>query len=300
MRGFLKFLLIFFGILFLSAWLAPILFKFLPFKFEKIFNRLIMISSLAAILAFVRVRKETFAEYGLIWQGNSGRWLLQGFVAGVGTLFAVTLFRLGTDYAHVSWPDKSWLKIIGIFVNALGAGLLIGLLEEFFFRGFFQGLLAKRFQLPILFSILLTNIFYASLHFISKKKVFIGSDPGFSDSLKLMAAPFHSLASWSEIWPAFVGLFIFGCILSSLWIRTRSLYASIGLHAGCVFFVKMDGLFIGIDGPGNLWMGTKLFYDGVAGWLFLILLAVLLRQWIRPGPQVKTAVPQGGLYAAPS
>lgn len=298
MRGFLKFLLIFFGILLVSAVLAPILFKFLPFKFEKIFNRLIMIGTLGAALLFVRVRRETFAGYGLLWQSSSKRWLLQGFFAGVAILLAITWFRLGTGYAHAAWPDKSWLQILGAFLNALGAGLLIGILEEFFFRGFFQGVLSKRFRLPLFISVVCTNLFYASLHFMSKKKIFIGPDPDFFDSLKLMAAPFLTLTDWSSVWPAFIGLFIFGCILSDLWIRTRSLYASIGLHAGCVFFVKMDGLFIGIDGTPDLWMGTKWFYDGAAGWLFLMLLAVLLRQWVRPDAVKKPSVPQGGAHAS--
>ena len=56
MKGFLRFVAVFVSILLLSAVLAPILYDFLPFKFERIFQRLVMVLALLALLIFVRIR----------------------------------------------------------------------------------------------------------------------------------------------------------------------------------------------------------------------------------------------------
>ena len=62
MKGFLKFIAIFASILIIAALLSPILYDFLPFKFERIFNRIVMIGTLLAIVIFVRVKKENLIQ----------------------------------------------------------------------------------------------------------------------------------------------------------------------------------------------------------------------------------------------
>lgn len=290
MRGFLKFLIVFSSILLLSAVLAPFLYDFLPwlgqffsddpefmqFKFEKIFNRLIMIGSLIAILKFVRIKKETFVKYGLDWSRERGSAFLKTFLISILVLSIFVFVRSSFGHALFQPKPLGFLGWVGAVFEVSIAVLLITVIEEFFFRGFIQSTLKDRFRFNLFFTVLITNVFYASLHFVSHKKPFVGSDPSIVDSFRIMAAPFMSVADIQGIWMAALGLFIFGVILSSLVIRSGSLYPSMGVHAGCVFFLKLDGKFV--EFLHNDWVsfwGSTQIYDGYLGWVFLIILGVL-------------------------
>lgn len=286
MKTVLKFIVILAVILLLSAFLAPILFDYLPFKFERIFNRLVMIFVLIAVFLFVRFRKETFHQYGLIWDQGSSPYFLKGFFAGFVTLFLAVVVEM--VFHHARWTFGANFEKVGFAViKNLSNAIVIGVIEEFFFRGAVFSFLRCRFSLAP--SLIATNVFYSLLHFINDKKPFIGSDPTFQDSLKLIAAPFASFAGWSAIWPGAVGLFLFGLILNGLFIRTKSLYPAIGLHAGCVFFVKMDGLFVDfVERSNTLIWGSNKIYDGSVGWVFLILLGWSLEKFLVTGKHAKT------------
>ena len=80
--------------------------------------------------------------------------------------------------------------------------------------------------------------------------------------------------------PGFLTLILAGAILGIAFLRTGTLYRSIGLHAGWIFWLKFYGL-IAIETPAarehsSLW-GTGKLFDG---WLaFMILLPVFLIFW---------------------
>ncbi len=282
MKSFLKFILVFSGILLLSAFLAPLLFKVLPFKFERIFNRLVMIFSLAAIVFFVRIRKQDLKNAGLIDVPRAKHFFLFSFASGFGILILLMFVKkffgmMNFNPMHLS--AGGWvLRVLG----DLFAALLIGVLEECFFRGFIFGRLKSAFRGAAAPAVITASVFYSILHFLHGKRPFIGPDPVFKDGLKLVFAPLNALADWPAFWPAAVGLFIFGVVLNLLYLRTRSLYAPIGLHAGCVFFVKLDGLFADSLGRNTLFWGSSKLYDGVMGWIFIAVLGAFLLMLLKP------------------
>ena len=206
MKGFLKFIVIFAAILLLSAVLAPFIFDLFPYKYGRIFNRLVMIFSIVAVFIFVRFRKETFVAYGMAWKKESLGLFGTGFWTGFGVLIVFTGISLLTGNAHVALRDYSaalWAKKL---IGCLGGAVLIGALEEFFFRGFiFSGLRDKIFRGSVPLAMVATSLFYSSLHFVSIRKPEISADPGFMDSLKLIAAPVQSFGDWQAVWPAFIG-----------------------------------------------------------------------------------------------
>lgn len=279
MKALLKFVLVFAGVLLLSAFLAPILHNFLPFKFGRIFNRLVMIFTLAAIIIFVRVRKEDLLSSGLIGRKDALYLFNVCFIAGFGIL--LILMAVETFFGVAAWKfaDVTWVTWAVSIIKAFFTGLLIGVIEETFFRGFVFAKLKRAFG-GVLPAVLVTSFFYSLIHFISGKKPFIGPDPVFKDSLRLMAAPFESLLHWQDYWTGAIGLFIFGIVLNFLYLRTRSLYSCIGLHAGCVFFIKLDGLFADSLSAGNLFWGTSKMYDGAAGWMALFSLLFFLNWFL--------------------
>ncbi|HOG23908.1 MAG TPA: CPBP family glutamic-type intramembrane protease [Candidatus Omnitrophota bacterium] len=282
MKGFIRFLVIFGSILLLSAFLTPFLYDFLPFKFERIFNRLVMIGTLLAIVIFVRIKKETLRRFGLLWEKNSLSLLAMGFLAGILTLLLTSALNIVFNNARFVIPSLSLMDWVSKVSLALATGLLIGVIEEFFFRGFIFRFLQKAFKNRVLMAVLVTCVFYSLIHFIGMKKIFIGPDPDFIDGLKLIGAPFVSLAEWPRFWPEAVGLFLFGFALNTAAYKSGSLYPSIGLHAGCVFFIRLDDLFIKFQGERTMFWGSKLVYDGVIGWVFLMLLACILYRTLRP------------------
>ncbi|MFA7001920.1 MAG: CPBP family intramembrane glutamic endopeptidase, partial [Candidatus Omnitrophota bacterium] len=282
----LKFLAVLAVILLASAVLAPLLFKILPFKFEKIFNRLVMIQTLAAVLVFVRFRRGMFGDYGLRWTDASLSGFLAAFETSVVVLTAYVGCLIGSGYAALRLHDLSALQWILKIANALLAAVVVGVLEEFFFRGFIYQSLRKSFAgksgtglslRPVIWAAVgCTSLFYSLLHFTSSEKPLIGPEPTVFDSFRLMAAPFASYTHWENLWPAVAGLFIFGVVLNALVLRTGSLYPAIGLHAGCVFFIKLDGAFADFFNKSTLLFGSSKLYDGVAGWGVLILVGVLI------------------------
>jgi membrane protease YdiL (CAAX protease family) len=291
MKSILKFTFCFFAILFASALLAPFLYRVFPklseflshyisfidadafdWKFERIYNRLVMIFSLAALFFAVRAKKFDFPKESIRWDKKISLQLFAfGFLWGMLLLVAIVVIKFLLGIIEWRMAEETlgfWLERIGM---SLLAAMVIGIIEEIFFRGFCFVTVLKRTKQNLLVTILIVNIFYAILHYVQGKKPFIGPEPSIIDGLKLMAAPFMSLADWQPILPGIVGLFIYGVILSYVYLKTRSLYPCIGIHAGCVFFLKVDGALFFHHAVNPLLYGSNNGYDGILGWITLII-----------------------------
>ena len=286
MKGFLKFIGVLAVILLLSAVLTPLFYNFFqtfhPFKFERIFNRIVMILSLVAVACFVRIKKETLMCYGLSWKPQSLRLLGKGFMAGVLILAVVGVFRVLFGQAVFAPDPHSWEEWIGKFSLTLATALLIGGMEEFFFRGFIFRSLMHLLKNRIFLSVMITTSFYAIIHFVGMKKIFVDSSPDLIDGLRLIGAPFLSLARWPKFWPEAVGLFHFGLALNGAAYRSGSLYLAIGFHTGCIFFVKLDDSFLQYPTGWTLFWGSKVLYDGLVGWFFLAVMTWVFWRILKP------------------
>lgn len=267
----IKFFLAAAAVLLLSAFLAPWIYSFAPYKFERILSRLIMVFSLVAAVVFVRVRRQDLETYGLSGQRWSWKHLWTGFAAGILTLGLLTLAELplGGRAIHLNLP--AFWKVFYKPLEYLVSAFLIGFIEECFFRAFIYQSLRKRWALPA--SLLAANIFYAAVHFFKGGNYPVPERPSPVDSFKIILHLGDAFLKPGEIWPSFLGLLLFGLILSYAFLKTGSLAMSIGLHAGCVFFLKIDNWFIAsVPGASTLLFGDKNLYSGLLGWLFLGLL----------------------------
>jgi len=280
---FLKFFLVFLVILLASAFLAPWIYQFSGFKFERILSRLVMIFSLLAIVCFIRWDFKGLSRYGLTWEQNrSFSFLSRGFIFGVvtlGLLTAVAIFLGGREFV----PRWKGFAVVSVkTIQYVFGAFLIGILEETFFRGFFYNRLRERW--PLFLSVAGTNVFYALLHFFKGGNYPIPANPGFTDSLKTMIHLLDPFLNPVQLIPVFLGLFLFGVILSYCYLKTNSLYLSIGLHAGCVFFLKVDGWFVGsVPNASLLIFGDKNLYDGLLGLFFFGLLFLFLWKHLKNG-----------------
>lgn len=268
---FLKALLIFIIILLLSAFLAPFIYKIAPFKFERILSRLVMVFSLLAIVFFVRIRRRDLEKYGFSAADNWLSLLRQGFAAGFLTLAVLTGLEILMGGRMIAPNLDPWWHMLIRTAEYVLASLVIGFTEELFFRGFLFTQI--RMKCPVGLSFAATNLVYAALHFFKGGTYPVPANPGFVDGLKVVAHLADSFLSPAAMWPTFLGLFLFGAMLSYAFQKTGSLYLSIGLHAGSVFFLKVDNWFVAsVPQASPLLFGDKNLHSGFLGWIFIGLL----------------------------
>lgn len=241
-------------------------------------TRLIMIQFLGVAFWYYRKADKTnlknvFLNYGLKWQKNiSAKSLATGFLLGLSVLVLLMCVevplgaRVLTLHVKSHWP----LQVI----EYIFAAFIIGFLEEFFFRGM---VFEKAKKVSLSFAFLFTSSFYALIHFLKAKHVPVGETATIHDSFRVIVGLLEPLGDPIGILPGFIGLFLFGIILSYAYHRTHSLYHSIGLHAGTVFFLKIDGFFVHINEQAPILIyGDKNVYTGILGWIFIALIGVIL------------------------
>lgn len=277
----LKFFLGFLVVLVVSTLLAPWFYTFLPFKFERILRRLIMIGTLGLVVWLLRARRGSLGELGLRWKKQSLAEWGRGFSIGILLVAVMTVCQgaLGARMWRLSEAD-GW-HWIGFFLKGFSGGVLIGIMEEFFFRGFLFLTFKELWNTKG--SLVLTNLIYALVHFFPKSKLAPGVEPTVVESFRLLGAmispsPGHLL----QILPSLAGLALFGLILSFAFLRTGTLYRSMGIHAGAVFCLKLNRRFMPeVSEKMNFLTGTKNLYDGAAGLAVLALAAFLAGRFLK-------------------
>jgi membrane protease YdiL (CAAX protease family) len=146
--------------------------------------------------------------------------------------------------------------------------MCVALLEEVLFRGALFGTLRKAVAWPI--ALLISSVVYAWLHFFQRP----AAPPHitWASGWVLLPQMMHGFVEWETLVPGFFTLTIAGLLLGLAFQRTRSLYFSIGLHAGWIFWLKLYG-FATSPVPGadlRFWGSQKL----VDGWLGLVVMAL--------------------------
>ncbi|MBI3999442.1 MAG: CPBP family intramembrane metalloprotease [Candidatus Omnitrophica bacterium] len=286
MNKFTKFLAVIIAILVLSVVLTPLFYSLTQpyFKFEKIFNRLIMIFGVLAALGFViwNQRKKdssshvpTWREYGFDFSQKWRRLFGLGFLAGAFTVLFIVGFEITFGPPSVRQPLE-FLRFVEWFFTGVGGGLAVGVIEEFFFRGFIYTQLQKK--ISVWLAVVLANAFYALCHFFDNGQIFIPQNPTMYDAIRLLFGYLEPLARRPfDILPEFAGLFLFGVLLNLAFIRTGSLFLSIGLHTGAVFLIKFQHAFVEKGSEVyHSFYGNRPYYDGPFEWVSLAFLGCLI------------------------
>jgi membrane protease YdiL (CAAX protease family) len=253
--------------------------------FSKVFNRAFMIAGIILFIIYRRIllpaelKRLLTPGTRIAWRNFSLGWglaLASMVLLGV----AMTAADVFTPYFRVSL-EKALSRIAG----AIAAGIFVGSLEEFFFRGIlFLGL---REYGPPLRAYLWANLFYSVLHFVKP------GDDYFLEGLELFAGFRHLLTTFEpfleplELVPGIIGLFLIGVVLSYALARTGNLYLSIGLHAGWIFSLKTFRVFGNFTRQDLGWAFGSTdpkIVSGVVTWIGILLVAVAIRRITRRGP----------------
>jgi CAAX protease family protein len=248
--------------------------------FSRIFNRLFMISGVLLFFAYRPLLKiESPSQLGLTPRTRAIRDITIGLCLALGS--AVVLgFIMSLAEVYKPFFRLSLSASVEQCVQALLTAFTVGFLEEIFFRGIiFRGLLEDWKPLP---AFLVANLFYSALHFVKPGEQYFlsGIDPwaGF----RHLFATFTPFLEPAEIAPGMIGLLLIGIVLSYAFLRTGTLYLSIGLHAGWIISIKTVRVFGDYQRENLGWLFGSTdpkIVSGVVTWAGIILVGVAV-YWI--------------------
>jgi membrane protease YdiL (CAAX protease family) len=166
------------------------------------------------------------------------------------------------------------------YLKAILTGLTVGFLEEIFFRGIiFRGLLEDWKPLP---AFVTANLFYSALHFVKPAEKYFLSGPDPWAGFRHLFSTFAPFLEPAEIALGMIGLLLIGIVLSYAFLRTGTLYLSIGLHAGWVISIKTVRVFgdYQTENLGWLFGSTEpKIVSGVVTWAGILLVGLAVH-WI--------------------
>jgi len=269
------------AIVVLGALLAPWLFwgghwlaqhwsvaeKLGQYPFHRYFNRAIMLVAFVGLFWVARalgVRR--WADIGVRRQTGGWRDCGLGFGAGfisIGTLAALAVLFGGQTLK----PDLSGEVIVKVIGKALATGLIVGVLEEIFFRGGAYG--GMRRGMAVMPALLVSSFIFSIVHFLKPT-------PVANDYVVHAWSGFELLATCGQNsfnLPYFITLLLAGVVLGWAYEKTGAVWLPIGLHAGWVFGLQLNPrLFAGTDAT-VAWFGNSRLENS---WLCVPLLAAFV------------------------
>lgn len=244
----------------------------LRFPFPRIFDRTMMVALLIALLGAAR----SLGLVELIGEGFDDP-LAHRYEMATG--FAISLTVIGMLFALAVFARcghlPPLLQLLTRVAKYLPAAILIGIIEEAFFRAFLLGGLRPGCGSRI--ALIASSAIYAFAHILRSPA-------------HIHLSGFHPWAGWQNlalsadrlmhpfmVVPVLIGLFLLGIVLGEAFILSRRVYLSIGLHAGFVLGAKTWPLVV--SHPPPRWLagpGPVPLIAAPAAWAAALLIAVIL------------------------
>jgi membrane protease YdiL (CAAX protease family) len=244
--------------------------KLAEIPFHRVVNRAILGLALVGLWPLLReLRIRTWKELGLGWHRGAWSGLGLGFGLGFVTLAGVALSALAAE-ARVLRVNYTFLGIWGQITTAALTGAAVGFLEELLFRGALFGALRKAGHWTVALAV--SSAVYALVHFFQKPAA--TEQVVWYSGFVTLGAMLQGFVELDKLVPGFLVLTVAGAILAVCYHRTGSLYYSIGVHAGWVFWMKLNGAVTSTKAGASVWFwGSRKLYDG---WLSFLVLTVVL------------------------
>jgi membrane protease YdiL (CAAX protease family) len=240
-------LILIFGTLILAAILNPWVYTALNYfypehgwPFSRVYNRVAMFSALIWLIILwksfsVGKVKDllSYKNYNLIIYH-----LTLGVIISSVTVFLAVLVLINfMNILIIANYDQS--IVFSKAIKFLATGLLVGLIEELFFRGVLFNYLKE--QKSFFFAAITTSLIYSIVHFIAPINSWVANDINALTGLNYLLAVLGQMFSIKML-PAMFGLALVGFVLAYVMHKTNSIYYCIGLHAGWVLSLKMTNL----------------------------------------------------------
>ncbi len=223
-----------------------------------------VLALLIAAFAMAKIEKRTFSDYGLPRQGAFGKLFWQGVVWGLAMVTALILLIAalhGFSFGDLALAGLAIEKYAALWALAF---LLVGIFEEFSFRGYMQHTLT--------------------------------TGMGFWPSAILLSAAFGAvhLRNPGEAWPGALMAGLFGVLACLTLRRTGNLWLVIGMHAsfdyGETFIYSVPdsgstatGHLLNSSFHGPRWLtGGAIGPEGSVMAFVVLVLALLVFHWMYP------------------
>jgi membrane protease YdiL (CAAX protease family) len=199
------------------------------------------------------------------------RTIVDGWGLGVLILLVLAIALLELEIRLPDPTPESWTRIAARVVQALIGGLLIGLLEETFFRGALYSAIRRRDGVRS--AMVWSAALYAVLHFMKPGALPESMAFDATGALWMFAHVFIDLFQWQNL-DSLVALFVVGLFLALVRERTGHIGWCIGLHAGWVLVIQVNRRLTDSndDSPLSFLVGD---YDGTIGWLAALWIGLL-------------------------
>ncbi len=241
-------------------------------RFEEIISRLVLIYLILGFYPAVRLGgASSFAPLGLTRDVPRIRAIGRGWLLGVVSVGA--LYVLGAVTGILVWAPDSWGRLVGRIIGYFIGGLLIGVIEEVFFRGALFGLLRRLVHwVP---AALAVSAFFSFVHFLrpdSPTGIVYGE---WYTGFALVPHMFHTTDQPGFYIPFALTLFVMSLVLCVLYRRHGHLYMIIGLHAGWVLALGAGRFFFDrATQVESVFFGTSV--NLARSWAALTLLVLML------------------------
>ncbi|MEK7678288.1 MAG: type II CAAX endopeptidase family protein [Verrucomicrobiota bacterium] len=237
--------------------------------FHRYLNRSLMVLGLLGLWPFLRsIGLRSWKDVGLESLAGNWRKVAFGFLLGFGSLACVAGCAVLGGARQLNL-DHSGLELWRHLRNATLAAAFVALLEELFFRGVLLGALRKTCHRAT--AVILSSAVYALLHFFQRPEAPEAIE--WSSGLMVLAGMLRGFGELEHLVPGFFTLTLAGIILAVAYLRTGTLFFSIGLHAGWIFWLKSYGFITQEHTGAKVWFwGSGKLTDG---WLALIILLLV-------------------------
>jgi uncharacterized protein len=269
-----------------GALLAPILFwsaqslaahgvfPFLTrYDFETFFHRALLVAAVILLWPFLRishVRRMTDLDLA-----PNPRWSRDAF-AGV-VISAVPLLCCGAVlialHIYAFRHTFAWAR----FGKMLLASIAVPFIEETFFRGIVLGVLLRTGRKYV--AIFAVSAIFAAVHFL-KAPERTSESVTWASGFSSISHAFDQIGDPLILALALATLFFIGCILADARVLTRSLWLSIGLHAGWIFASGTFSRVARQQIPAFPWLGKNLLV-GIIPLGIAALTWIIMRTWLK-------------------
>ena len=242
--------------------------------FARYVNRGLLIVALLGLPFFVRgagVRRWVYVGIapGLIRWRRFGAAFALGFFS-LAAVCAITLIA-GGRLVKPRTPGELAGQLLGVLATAL----IVAVIEELLFRGAMFGMLRRAMRWPAALAV--SSGVYAITHFMARPEN--PAEVGWLSGLRVLPTMLAGMTELRTLFPALPSLALAGVILGLAYQWTGDLSASIGIHAGWIFWLKFYGFATRRAPTADDWFwGSGKLVDGwMAFAAIVVVLVVLLR-----------------------
>jgi uncharacterized protein len=249
---------------------------------HRIMHRSAMLAALAGVVWLTRhmqLANRQALGYGLA-RRQFVRQLLLGWLIGAAIMapLMAMLFQLEVRVLKPQFATAS--ALLQIALAGVASGLIVALIEETFFRGVLYSAVERESGARA--AIVLPSLLYAALHFLDGRLRIPADEVHWSSGFAVLAKIFERYGDPVGLLDSFLALFGVGVLLAVVRWRTRSIAATLGMHAAwvCIIAFVRETSRVNREAPAHWLVGS---YDGVIGWaalawIGLFLLISLLRR----------------------